>query len=79
MPTPPYKVFETADGYLVVAIAGENLWLEFCAAIDREDLLDNPMFETNVGRIEHRTELYDIFDDVFLERSTDEGFQIMQD
>lgn len=77
--TAPYKMFETADGYIVVAIVGENLWSKFCAAIDREDLVDDSRFETNDDRIEHRTELYGTLDDVFLERSTDKWFQVMQE
>lgn len=36
-----YRVYETADGaYLALGCLEEKLWRKFCAAIDREDLID---------------------------------------
>ncbi|MFB6132223.1 MAG: CaiB/BaiF CoA transferase family protein, partial [Halanaeroarchaeum sp.] len=53
----PYQAFETADGYVVVAVGSENIWPRFCRAIDREDLLDDERFQTNADRVEHRDAL----------------------
>ncbi|MFB6267890.1 MAG: CaiB/BaiF CoA transferase family protein [Halodesulfurarchaeum sp.] len=53
----PYQAFETRDGYVVVAVASEHIWPRFCAAIDREDLRDDPRFEDNESRVEHRDAL----------------------
>jgi len=53
----PYQAFETADGCLVVAVASENIWPDFCTAINREDLTDDPRFRTNADRVENRSEL----------------------
>jgi len=69
----PYQAFETTDGYVVVATASENLWPTFCEAIDREDLLDDDRFATNADRVENRSELDRILDEVFAGFSTAEA------
>lgn len=75
----PYQAYETADGYVVVAVASEHIWPRFCKALDRPDLLADDRFETNSKRVEYRdilnaelqlelaeqttTELLSLFDD----------------
>ena len=44
----PYRAFPTADGYVVVACASENLWPKFCEALDRPDLVDEDRFATGL-------------------------------
>lgn len=66
----PYQAFETADGYVVVAVPSEHIWPRFCEAIDREDLIEDDRFETNTGRVEHRDELDSILEGVFAHRET---------
>lgn len=75
----PYRNFETADSYLVVGVASDNLWPPFCTAIDRPDLVDDPRFETNVHRTENEDALYAILDDIFASRTTKEWFETMQE
>lgn len=53
----PYQSYKTADGYLNVACGNQRLWEGFCAAIDREDLLEDPRFETNADRVTNMDEL----------------------
>jgi crotonobetainyl-CoA:carnitine CoA-transferase CaiB-like acyl-CoA transferase len=53
----PYQAFETSDGYVVVAVGSEAIWERFCAAIDREDLLEDDRFATNAERVENRDAL----------------------
>ena len=38
---PCYHVYAVADGFLTVAALESDFWLEFCRAIDREDLKDH--------------------------------------
>lgn len=75
----PYKVYETADSYVVVAVASEGLWPKFCRAIDREDLIDDPRFETNADRTANADELYEITDEIMRRKTTEEWFEILQD
>lgn len=53
----PYQAFETVDGYVVVAVASENIWPRFCEALDRPDLVEHPQFATNADRVANRDEL----------------------
>ncbi|WP_435194446.1 CaiB/BaiF CoA transferase family protein [Natronomonas sp. EA1] len=68
----PYRAFETADGYVVVAVPSPNLWPKFCAAIDREDLVDDDRFSDNTARVEHREALDAVLEPLFAERDTEE-------
>lgn len=56
----PYQAFPTRDGYIVVAVASENIWPRFCQAIDRDDLRDDDRFATNSDRVKNRDELESI-------------------
>jgi crotonobetainyl-CoA:carnitine CoA-transferase CaiB-like acyl-CoA transferase len=53
----PYQAFETADGFVVVAVSSENIWPRFCQALDREDLIEDERFEANADRVEHMDSL----------------------
>jgi crotonobetainyl-CoA:carnitine CoA-transferase CaiB-like acyl-CoA transferase len=37
-------IYETADGYISVAVQSDREWAGLCAAIERPDLLDDPRF-----------------------------------
>lgn len=65
----PYQAFETADGYVVVAVASEHIWPRFCEAIGREDLLEDERFETNERRVQHREALDSILAEEFAGQS----------
>jgi crotonobetainyl-CoA:carnitine CoA-transferase CaiB-like acyl-CoA transferase len=47
-------MFQTADGYINVAAAGELVWARFCKAADAEDLLNDPDYATPAGRVKNR-------------------------
>lgn len=75
----PYQVFQTADGYAVVAVPSESLWPKFCAAIDREDLLDDERFDTNADRVEHRDVLEPELEAEVAAYETDDIVSLMRD
>ena len=53
----PYAGFRAADGEIVIAVASDKLWLEFCAAVGRADWAADPRYATNALRVANRTEL----------------------
>ncbi len=53
----PYNVFETSDGYMILAVGNDSQWLGCCRAIARPDLQADERYRTMTGRIEHREEL----------------------
>jgi CoA:oxalate CoA-transferase len=40
----PYGAYRTADGWVNIAVYGENLWGRFCTAIGKPDAADDPRF-----------------------------------
>lgn len=77
--TVPYKVFKTKDGYIFVGVASQPLWPEFCRAIDREDLIEDPRFKSYEDRRKNREELYAILKIIFEKKTTDELFSIFRE
>jgi formyl-CoA transferase len=47
----PYDTYQSADGYVNIAVGNDGLWQRFCAAFELLELAQNPAFRTNVGRI----------------------------
>jgi formyl-CoA transferase len=51
------NMFQTADGYINIAAAGELVWARFCKAAEAEDLLTHPDYATPGARIQNRKAL----------------------
>jgi crotonobetainyl-CoA:carnitine CoA-transferase CaiB-like acyl-CoA transferase len=50
----PTGVFETSDGYMNIAVAGEQIWQRFAEAFGRSDWLSNEDYKTGAGRSQNR-------------------------
>jgi crotonobetainyl-CoA:carnitine CoA-transferase CaiB-like acyl-CoA transferase len=61
----PYRVFQTSDRAVAIAIGSEKLWAAFCRAIERPDLEKHPDYETNPKRILNRAVLEPLLSEVF--------------
>jgi len=53
----PMGAFETADGMINVAAAGDGMFAKFCRVAGREEWLDDARFRTNAARSKHREAL----------------------
>ena len=53
----PTGVFQTKDGYMNIAVAGQTMWVRFCKDLDREDWIDNSKYIDGPARSENRHEL----------------------
>ncbi len=60
----PYQVFKASDGFLVLAIGNDRLWLDFCRAIGMPELAQRMEFATNSDRVRNREVLVKILDEV---------------
>ncbi len=60
----PFDVFGAADGHLVIAAGNDLLFQRLCAALDRADLAENPLFRTNDLRTLHHAALKDELESV---------------
>jgi crotonobetainyl-CoA:carnitine CoA-transferase CaiB-like acyl-CoA transferase len=58
----PYETFRTSDGLVMVCAGNPKLWRQFCQAIERPDLPDDPRFVDNSARLGHRDALVAIIE-----------------
>ena len=60
----PYDTFQTADGWIVLAVGNDNVWQRFCRCMNRQDLSRDPRFLTNAQRVEHHEVLRELVQDM---------------
>ena len=53
----PTGVFETADGHINIAAAGDAIWRRLCTALGAEELVRAPEYATGEARLENRDAL----------------------
>lgn len=53
----PYEALKTSDGYIVVGVNRQGLWLRFCEAIGEPTLAKEPLFANGFVRVANREEL----------------------
>ncbi|MFC7073918.1 CaiB/BaiF CoA transferase family protein [Halovenus rubra] len=75
----PYQAFRTKDDWVVVACASEHIWPRFCAALDRQDLIEDERFATNEQRVNNREELEALLSDEIAEYTTDDAVTLLQE
>jgi formyl-CoA transferase len=68
----PYDTFQTADGYVNIAVGNDSLWQRFCAALELEECAADPRFHTNAGRSTNREDLYAAIEPALAALTTDE-------
>ena len=70
----PFQAFETADGWVVVAIVGgvQDQWPLFCAAIDHVELIDDPRFLDGHQRTLNYDALIPVLTQAMREKTTEE-------
>ncbi len=55
--TAPYEALKTADGFLVVGVNNQKLWVRLCEALASPGLVDDPQFATIQLRMANRDAL----------------------
>jgi len=53
----PTGVYETSDGHIIIAVAGDAIWARFCKAIDAEHLIEDPDYVSAPQRSKNRDAL----------------------
>ena len=74
----PYRVFETADRAVAVAVGSEKLWSSFCRVIERPDLEKHPDYATNAARIRNRAALEPLLEGIFRARPVADWIRRLQ-
>ncbi len=58
----PYQLFETADGWLVLAVGNDGQWQRFCSAANLIDLASDERYRANADRVRFRDKLVPILE-----------------
>jgi crotonobetainyl-CoA:carnitine CoA-transferase CaiB-like acyl-CoA transferase len=66
----PYKVFETADGYVILAVGNDAQFRRWCAFAGADELAADPRFLTNPLRVTNREALYALMPDYTRRKTT---------
>lgn len=74
----PYEVFESADGHVILAVGNDSQFKSFCEVVDRPELATDPRYKTNPARVEHRSAIVPIVQEIMRERSTDDWVQLLE-
>ena len=74
----PFEIFESADGYVVIAIGNNELWRKFCEHVDHPELIDDDRFNTNALRTENHESLFPILAEIMCRRTTDEWVEALE-
>src|SRR5438128_2966762 len=74
----PYEVFKAADAYLTLGVANNSLWDRCCTALGRPELTRDPRFVTEAARVENRTTLVPLLNEILGERSADEWMKRLE-
>ena len=70
----PYGAYSCGDGrLLLISIQNEREWQRLCSAVlDQPSLADDPKFNSNVNRVNHRAELDAVMNGVFARDTIDQ-------
>jgi crotonobetainyl-CoA:carnitine CoA-transferase CaiB-like acyl-CoA transferase len=66
----PYQAFQTADGYLILAVGNDAQFARFCELAGRPELASDERFETNSNRVKHRDFLIPDLVEIMLTQGT---------
>ncbi len=72
----PFQAFRAKDDWIVIAVGNDHLWGNFCRAVGREELIDDPRFKTNPKRLENYKILKPIIDEIISQKTVDEWLKI---
>ena len=73
----PSQLFRTADGWLFLMCQTPRFWNAFCAAVGREDLLDDVRFLDGPARLAHRGALQDEIDATLRTETTEHWLAVL--
>jgi len=75
--TAPYQALRTRDGHVTVGGNTQRLWARLCAAIGRDDLVEDERFATNDARMANRPALEAELEAVLEQRTTGEWLEVL--
>jgi len=75
----PYEPFQARDKGFVLGAANQRQWERLCDLLGAAELKNDPRFENNQMRVEHRVELNQILNGIFAEKDANEWLVLLED
>ncbi len=74
----PYQSFVVKDGHLIVAVGNDAQFRRYCEAIGSPELADDPRFDSNRHRVQHRDTLVPLLQASMLQRNKADWLQRLE-
>ncbi|MGD0190911.1 MAG: CaiB/BaiF CoA-transferase family protein [Rhizomicrobium sp.] len=74
----PYQVFATSDGHIILAVANDRQFRNFCRAAGLDELAGDAAYASNEGRVHHRATLIGLLAPVLAARSTHDWINLLE-
>ena len=74
----PYQVFQTSDGYMILAVGNDSQFRSFCKAVDHPEWATDERFVTNSQRIINRDALIPMVEDLIRTKARDQWIDIFE-
>jgi crotonobetainyl-CoA:carnitine CoA-transferase CaiB-like acyl-CoA transferase len=74
----PYQTFATSDGYIIMAVATDRQFKEYCAIIGLPHLAEDERFRLNRGRVVNRADLIPMLVEPMKTRTTAQWVQAFE-
>ncbi|QIL82632.1 CoA transferase [Diaphorobacter sp. HDW4A] len=76
--TVPYQDFQTADGYMILAIGNDGQFARFCNAAGVAGWAQDARFQTNTARLANRVELIAMIRELTVTKSTKDWVALLE-
>lgn len=73
----PYQSFQASDAWIIVAVGNDKQFEKLCGVIGKWELVHDPRFTLNSGRVQHRSELLAILKPAFMQRTASEWLSLL--
>lgn len=74
----PYQVFQTSDGYMILAVGNDSQFRSFCKAVEHPEWATDERFITNSQRIINRDSLIPLVEDLIRTKARDQWIEIFE-
>jgi crotonobetainyl-CoA:carnitine CoA-transferase CaiB-like acyl-CoA transferase len=68
----PYQSFQASDGWFAIAVGNDKQFGALCKVIGKSELVSDPRFAKNSGRVENRAEIISLLASIFKNASISE-------
>lgn len=74
----PFASFTAQDGHIIVGAGNDRLWKNLCKVLQREDLLTNPLFDTNSNRTANFAQLHQILNEIMVHKTIAQWLELLE-